>query len=170
MFNRIRLRFRDMRTVSKLIAGADKQASLLVEEKPGAEHFVLSALNLEDGTAKRAFERLGADSGKFQAAVEKQYSEALSHIGMDPPSLDIQPEPIETTKTFQESQASGQDLMKKLFALKQQDKQHPLLGAHVLCAVADMQHGVVSRAFRVMGIKPEQLIRFAREEIHGDLT
>ncbi|MCG7947574.1 MAG: Clp protease N-terminal domain-containing protein [Candidatus Thiodiazotropha taylori] len=140
------------------------------EEKPGAEHFVLSALNLEDGTAKRAFERLGADSGKFQAAVEKQYSEALSHIGMDPPSLDIQPEPIETTKTFQESQASGQDLMKKLFALKQQDKQHPLLGAHVLCAVADMQHGVVSRAFRVMGIKPEQLIRCAREEIHGDLT
>ncbi|MCG8038362.1 MAG: hypothetical protein JAZ19_15125, partial [Candidatus Thiodiazotropha taylori] len=83
-------------------------------------------------------------------------------------SLDIQPEPIETTKTFQESQASGQDLMKKLFALKQQDKQHPLLGAHVLCAVADMQHGVVSRAFKVMGIKPEQLIRFAREEIHGN--
>ncbi|MCG7926815.1 MAG: Clp protease N-terminal domain-containing protein [Candidatus Thiodiazotropha taylori] len=138
------------------------------EERPGAEHFVLSALNLEDGTAKRAFERLGADSGKFQAAIKKQYTEALSYIGIDQPSLDIQPEPIETTKTFQESQASGQDLMKKLFALKQQDKQHPLLGAHVLCAVADMHYGVVSRAFKVMGITPEHLIRSAREEIHGN--
>ncbi|MBW9270340.1 MAG: Clp protease N-terminal domain-containing protein [Candidatus Thiodiazotropha sp. (ex. Lucinisca nassula)] len=138
------------------------------EERPGAEHFVLSALNLEDGTARRTFERLGTDSGKFQAAVEKQYSEALSHIGIDPPSLDIRPEPLAISKTFQESQASGQDLMKKLFDLKQKDKQHPLLGAHVLCAVADMQHGVVSRAFKVMGIKPEQLIRSAREEIHGN--
>ncbi|MCG7984968.1 MAG: Clp protease N-terminal domain-containing protein [Candidatus Thiodiazotropha lotti] len=158
-----------MRTVSKLIAGADKQASLLGEERPGAEHFVLSALKLEDGTARRAFEKLGTNSGKFQAAVEQQYSEALSSIGIHQASLAIQPEPIEASNIFHESQASGQELMKKLFALKQKDKQYPLLGAHVLCAVADMEHGVVSRAFKIMGIKSEHLIRSANEEIHGNL-
>ena len=167
MFKRILLRFRDMRTVTTLIDGADKQASLLGEDKPGAEHFVLSALKLEDGTAKRTFERLGVDSIKFQHAVKQQYSEALDSIGIKHTTIDFEPDPIESTKLFQESQASGQDLMKKLFALKQQDKQHPLLGAHVLCVAANMEYGVTSRAFRVMEIDPKLLIKVAREEIGG---
>ncbi len=48
MFNRIRLRMADLRTVSKLISGADKEANLSGEEKAGAEHFVLSALKLPE--------------------------------------------------------------------------------------------------------------------------
>ena len=68
--------------IGKLIPGADEQANIMGEEKPSAEHFVLSALCLEDGTAKRAFNKLGIDSKKFQNAIKAQYDEALSSVGI----------------------------------------------------------------------------------------
>ncbi len=35
VFKRLRFRLQDMRTISKLISGADEQARLMGEEKPG---------------------------------------------------------------------------------------------------------------------------------------
>ncbi len=81
MFKRFRLRLRDMRTISKLISGADEQAHMMGEEKPGAEHYLLSALKLPDATAQRVFERMGTDPEKFKLAIKEQYSEALRNIG-----------------------------------------------------------------------------------------
>jgi ATP-dependent Clp protease ATP-binding subunit ClpA len=165
MFKRLLLRFRDMKTIGKLISGADEQASLMGEEKPGAEHFVLSALNLEDCTAKRVFDKLGIDSKQFQNAIKSQYSEALSSLGIHGLAAEIEPEPIKSEKIFSNSQPSGQDLMKSLYTLKKEDKERPLLGAHVIIVAAFIEYGVVPRVFKVLEVDRKLLAKTAREEI-----
>ena len=55
--------------------------------------------------------------------------------------------------------------MQSLYAMKQQDKGRPLLGAHVVSVAAAMEHGVVARTFRVMGVDRAQLIKAAKEEL-----
>jgi ATP-dependent Clp protease ATP-binding subunit ClpA len=165
MFKRLLLRFRDMKTIGKLIPGADEQANIMGEEKPGAEHFVLSALNLEDGTAKRAFDKFGIDSKKFQNAIKAQYDEALSSVGISRQATELEPEPIKSDKILHDSQPSGQDLMKSVYTLKKEDKDRPLQGAHVIIVAASIEHGVVPRAFKVLGIDRESLANAARDEL-----
>lgn len=164
MIKRLMLRIRDMKTISKLISGADEQAGLNGEEKPGAEHFVLSALSLEDGSAERVFEKIGTDANKFRDAINQQYSDALSSIGISSEATETTPEPVESNKAVHNSQPSGQELMKSLYAIKQIDKDRPLLGAHVIGVAAEMERGVVARAFKVMGIDRRQLAKLAKEE------
>lgn len=165
MFKRVLMRFRDIKTIGKLVPGADEQANLVGEEKPGAEHFVLSAINLEDGTARRAFDKFGIDSIKFRDAIKAQYEEALSAVGISQETIEIDPEPIESDKVFHDSQPSGQELMKSLYALKKEDKDRPLLGAHVILVAAAIEHGVVPRVFKVLGVERELLAKAAREEL-----
>ncbi len=164
MFKRIKLRFQDMKTISKLMTGADEHAHLGGKEEPGAEHFVLSALNLDDGSARRIFEKMDTDADQFKAAISQQYSDALTSIGIEG-EVEISSEPVKTDKMFHNSQPSGQALMKALYALKQKDKDRPLLGAHVLSVAAEMEYGVVARAFKVMGIDRKQLTPLIQQEL-----
>ncbi|MDW6002833.1 Clp protease N-terminal domain-containing protein [Vibrio mangrovi] len=165
MFKRLLLRFRDMKTIGKLIPGAEEQANIMGEEKPGAEHFVLSALNLEDGTAKRVFDKFGIDANKFKSAIKAQYDEALSSIGISGQATEITPEPIKSDKILLDSHPSGQDLMKSLYALKKEDNSRPLQSAHVIIVAASIKHGVVPRAFKVLGVDNESLAKAARDEL-----
>jgi len=152
MFKRIRFRFKDMKTISKLISGADEQAHINGEEEPGAEHYLLSALKLPEGSARRVFERVGADPEKFHEAIGKQYSDALASVGIDSTSMENTPEPLASERMVHKSKPSGQAVIKALYSLKQQDKDRPLLGAHVVGVVASMQHTVAARALRAMGL------------------
>ncbi len=165
MFKRVRLRLRDMKTISKLITGADKHANSFGEEKPGAEHFVLSALNLPDGSASRVFQKFGIDSDKFREAIKEQYRIALTSVGIDPQVVEIDPEPFQSEKIFKSSQPSGVELMKSLHALKEQDKDRPLSGAHVIAVVASQEFGVTARALKVLGVDRDDLSNALREEL-----
>lgn len=161
----MRLRLRDMRTINKLIPGADEEARLMGEEKPGAEHFVLSALSLPDGTAQRVFNSIGANSEQFKQAITQQYKDALTSMGIDSHVLENESEPLENGSTFPSSKPSGQSVMKKLYSLKQNDRDRPLLSAHVLLVVAGMEHGVAARALNTMGIDRDELFLQLQKEI-----
>lgn len=166
MFKRFRLRLKDMRTINKLISGADKEAHIMGEEESGAEHFLLSALNLPDATALRIFERIGADPEKLKAAIKKQYTEALSSIGIDGSRImEKEPEPVIPNRVLHNSKPSAQALMKELYALKKNDKDRPLLGAHVVKVVALMEHGVAARTLKAMGIEKEVILSAVKEEL-----
>jgi len=167
MFKRLKLRLQDMKTIKALITGADEQANLLGEEEPGAEHFLLSALNLPDGSAKRVFKRLDTDPSKFLGAIEKQYKIALDSIGVSPDTTAVKPEPIESGKLFPNSKPSGQEVMKSLYSLKKNDKDKPILGAHVVTVVANMKHGVAARALKAMGIERDSLAKAALDELNS---
>lgn len=135
------------------------------EEEPGAEHFLLSAFELPEGSARRVFQRIGADPDKFRDAIDKQYSDALHAVGIEAASLGGVPEPIKSEKVFHSSKPSGQAVMKALHALKKNDKDRPLLGAHVVAVVAGMEHGVAARALRAMGVNQESISRAVDEEL-----
>jgi len=167
MFKRIRLRIRDMMTISKLISGADEQAHISGETEPGAEHYLLSALKIPDGSARRVFERVNADPEKFNEAIGKQYSDALKSIGISSESIENNPDPADSERIFHNSKPSGQAVMKALYALKQKDKDKPLLGAHVIGVVASMEHGVAARALRVMGIDQADIAKAVKDELES---
>jgi len=168
MFDRIKLRFSDMGTIKALCLGAEKHAHKNGEEEPGAEHFLFSAMDLPDGTARRVFERIGADPETLRSAIAKQYSDALHSIGVDPTRLGAnneEPEPVTTNRIFYDSKPSGQAVMQGLVELRVQNKDIPLLGAHVVEVIASMEQGVAARSLRTMGIEQEALYAAAKEVI-----
>jgi len=172
MFKTIRQRFRDMGTIKALCFEAEKLANADGQKEPGAEHFVLSALALPDGTARKAFLRVNADPNNFRAAIARQYEEALNNVGVaiPPDAIVASEETSLPTGTIYKVQPSAQALMQTMiYEIKVKEQKEnsaaPLLGAHVLLAAATAQYGVTARAFRTMGIDPEKLAEAATAEI-----
>lgn len=173
MFNTLKQRFRDVSTINALCSGAEKLANVAGQNEPGAEHLVLSALELPDGTARKAFERIHADPDGFRAAITRQYEDALQNIGIAlPPDAAITDEatPVTAGKGLFKAQASFDTLMQTLARdimprEKKADSSARLLGAHVILAATAAEYGVAVRAFRAMGIDPTNLAVAAKEEI-----
>ena len=69
MLDRLKTRLHDMTTIATLCLKAEHYANERGLKEVGAEHFVLAALALPDGTARRVFERLGADPDGFADAI-----------------------------------------------------------------------------------------------------
>ena len=88
MFNRIKQRLNAMGAIEALCERAEQHALQDQQREPGAEHFLLSALDLPDGTARRTFERVGADPSGLAQAIARQYTDALCAVGLDPEIAD----------------------------------------------------------------------------------
>lgn len=170
MFERVRQRVRDAKTLGALCKGAERHARDDGQHEPGAEHFLLSALDLPDGSARRVFERLHVDASQLRGAIRRQYADALRHIGVDPgmfAQLDAAPLPPEPA-LFRAS-GSGQAVVQGLAQLRE-GQDGALLGAHVVAVVASMQHGVVARALRAMGVDAAALAAAAAEEAEASVS
>lgn len=161
MFNKLKRRLGDMATIKALCTAAERHANGAGQQQPGAEHFVLAALELPDGSAGAVFRRLQADPAAFRAAIEQQYAAALAGLGLAagwPPAA-----PVTAGAGVYQAGASGQALLQALAA---QDKAgQPLLGAHVLLAASAAQQGVTARTLQVMGLTPAALEQAARQEV-----
>jgi len=156
MFSQIKSRLNNMNTIKTLCLQAEQHALAGQQRAPGAEHFLLAALDLADDTARQAFERIGADPSILRQAIERQYGEALRSIGLD--SKVTEPDADEALPgklSLYDAAPSGKEVMQAL--AKNRHEHGPLLGAHVVAVVAGMQHGVASRALRVMGIDANAL-------------
>lgn len=167
MFQRIRQRFSDMRTIHALCTGAERHANAEGQHKPGAEHFVLAAIELPDRTARKAFARLQTDPDGYRGAIARQYEDALRALGIAVPEGAIRGTgvvPPQGTRLYR-AQPSADAVMQHLAAQRKTDPDGPLLGAHVLLAAASAQYGVAIRALLAMGVAPAELARAARAEI-----
>ena len=162
MFNGLKARFNDMATLRTLCDGAERLALLDQQTRPGAEHFLLAALDLKDGTARLAFEKAGADPAALRPAIDRQYDDALQSIGIRLTGTGAKRPPLPGNTGLYDAAPSGQALMQDLAASRRDHR--PLLGAHVVAIAAGMEHGVVARALRIMGISPDSL-KSAAEEI-----
>lgn len=155
---------KDMRTIKQLMSGAEDAALRAGESQPGAEHLLLSALELPDGAARRAFVSVGADPNEFGRAVADQHADALRALGIEPPGEESLT-PAETTKPtrWYRSNASMQTAFQQAGDMAREDGTW-LGGAHVVVAVASMEHGTAVRALRAMGVDPAQLAAAAAAE------
>ena len=73
---------REIRTIDRLLTGAEAQARRLGDDLPGAEHLLLSALELPDGTARATFARVGADADRLAEAIADRHAAALRAVGI----------------------------------------------------------------------------------------
>ena len=161
----IKTRLSDMRTIRTLLEGAEAEAGRAGESMPGAEHLLLAALDLPDGTARWAFERVGADPSALRQAIEEQHADALRAVGIDSDAgaegaVSVAPR---TTGVYRSS-GSAQSVFQAAGKLARESRSQ-LVGAHVVLAIADMEHGTTIRAVRSLGIDPEALAATAREEV-----
>ncbi len=165
MFKQLQTRIADMRTLAALCKGAERHANADGQTEPGAEHFVLAALELPDGSAEKAFQRVGSDPRRFRDAINQQYGEALTAIGMD--GVLPAPVPITPASGLYRAGASAHALVKQLSEWPRSSWRERLSGAHVLAVAATTSHGVAARAFRSMGVDGAALCVAARAEIEA---
>ena len=143
-----------MGTIKTLCEAAERIANGEHQAAPGAEHFVLAALELPDGSAPRVFARLGLTAQDFSEAVRQTHRAALEAVGVGAEQIrgserDVPPLP--RPKELYKATPSGEAVLKGLAALRKRGVSGPLTGVHVLEVVCAMQHGTSTRAFALLG-------------------
>lgn len=161
MFEAIKQRAADMRTIKTLCEQAERHANASGQHQPGAEHFILAALDLPDGTARQAFTLAGADPDRFREAISQQYGEALAYAGCAPAALDQLQDGVTPQAGLYQAGASGQALMQQLATFQKTHAKRALIGAHVLAVGAASEYGVTARALQRMGIEGGALVAAA---------
>ena len=167
MPKRRRSRLADIRTMKTLLPAAEAKAQAMGEQIPGAEHLVLAALDLEEGSARRAFERAGADPDGFAHAVAAQHAEALHSIGMDTDEEAIDahiPAPLQPPGPLRSS-VTAQQLFQEVVRRVRKERSQ-LYGAYIVEVAAQTEHGTTARAIRQMGVQLHRLAKAARTEIN----
>ncbi|QCI68238.1 Clp protease N-terminal domain-containing protein [Phreatobacter stygius] len=148
MLAAIKSRLEAAKTLRQVLEAAERYALEDQQREPAAEHFLLAAIDLPDGTARHVFADVGADAGHFREAVVAQQVAALRSAGLT--GTAAAPEPLRRRDGLYRASASGIEVMKTLAAHR--SRHQPLRGAHVVAAVASLDHGVAAWALRSMGI------------------
>lgn len=153
--------FQGMKSVKTLIASAEDRANALGDSSVGAEHLLLAALDAPDGSARRAFARAGADPDAFSVAVEACHDPALRRLGLEP----VQPELLgAVSRGPQRLSESAAHVLRSATTNSRADRARTL-GAGVVAAVAELEHGTAARALHVLHIDRAALAAAAQAEI-----
>ncbi|GGY11352.1 peptidase [Massilia dura] len=163
MLQRLKQRIADMRTIKNLCESAERHANAMGEGEPGPEHFLLAALDLPDGLARRAFARAGADPSRLQGGITAAHGTALAAAGIDPGLL-AGDAPVPPGSGVYRAKGSMEAVMRAL-AEWPRAAGEPLTGAHVAAMVASGSHGTAARALTLLGIDGPALAAAARAEI-----
>ncbi len=155
----------DIRTMNKLFSAAEKEALQVGESEPGDEHLILAAFELPDGSAERAFKRVGVYPKAFRDAISNQHDDALRAMGIRPDRVAPNeiPEAPKQNKPMK-FKGSSQNVFKKVVKMVRKEKT-PLYGAHIVFMAAQAEHGTTARALAALGISRDALEKAAREEL-----
>lgn len=158
----------DIGTINKLLTRAEDEAHMAGDSVPGAEHLLLSALALPDGTARRAFERVGADPEQLRGAIGATHANALRDIGIVT-GEDTSTVPgggnLAPAAGVLRTSASAQQAFQAAVKLSKATSPSRLLGAHVVVAVCQMEHGTAARTLATLGIDRASLGAAASEQL-----
>jgi ATP-dependent Clp protease ATP-binding subunit ClpA len=165
----IKSKIQDMKTISKLCLGAEKYANEYGEEKPGAEHFMLASLDLQDGSARRVFERLEINPDAINQAIKDQHSNALASIGIVDETIKLDVKSAVTLKPnmkLYDTKPSGKTVMQKIYQ-NNKARNTRLIGAHVIEVILSMEYGIAVRALQTMGIDLVALKKTVKAECNN---
>ncbi|MEH1016432.1 Clp protease N-terminal domain-containing protein [Micromonospora sp. CPCC 206060] len=155
---------RDIRTIKTLLTNAETEATNGGDDLPGPEHLLLSTIGLPDGTARRAFQRLGIEPDHLRTAINDVHQEALARIGvtahghLEPATPNAPTGPHRMT-------APAQQAFHSAVALSKTTRPALLRGGHIVIAVCEQEHGTVTRAIKALGIDRAALTAAAHEEL-----
>jgi len=75
---------RDMRTIGRLLTDAGQIARRMGDERPSAEHLLISAIGLPDGSAATVFATFDLDGTRLETAVRAEHAAGLVAAGIAP--------------------------------------------------------------------------------------
>lgn len=160
----------DMRTIKQLLTDAERTAREMGQAEPGAEHLLLSAIALPDGSAGRALNSLGVDAERLRAALRDEQADALVAAGMPRERAEAlaEPEPLSpgAAPIVYAAGPSAREVFQEAGRLARGSKQR-LAGAHVVAAIAVLERGTMPRVLARLGVDREQLTRAARAELEA---
>jgi ATP-dependent Clp protease ATP-binding subunit ClpA len=158
----------DMRTIKQLLTDAERIAREMGEEEPAAEHLLLSAIGLPDGSAGRALESQGVDADAIRAALRDDQADALVAAGLSREVAEAaaEPAPLGTAGAplLYAAGPSAREVFQVAGRLARASKQR-LAGAHVVVAAAELERGTVPRVLDRLGIDRRQLAEAAMAEL-----
>ena len=158
----------DMRTIKQLLTDAERIAREMGEEEPGAEHLLLSAIGLPDGTAARALGGLGVDADRIHAALRAEQADALVAAGVARETAEALAEPAPLgpggAPLLYGAGPSAREVFQEAGRIARSSKQR-LAGAHVVAAVARLERGTLPRVLDRLGVDRERLADAARAEL-----
>ncbi len=158
----------DMRTIKQLLTDAERIAREVGEEEPGAEHLLLAAIGLPDGTAARALGKVGVDADRIRAALREEQADALVSVGVPRETAEAMavPAPLGPAGAplLYGAGPSAREAFGEAATMARSAKQR-LAGAHVVAAVAGIERGTMARVFELIGVDRQRLADAAREEI-----
>lgn len=153
---------RDIRTMAELFAAEEREAA---GEVAGAEHLLLAALDLEEGSARSSLAALNLTPTDLRTALESTHAEALASVGI---VTRTEFEPEETAPPSRKrpypTTATSQACFRRAVALAK-DQRDPLRGAHIVLAVSELQHGTAARLLTRLGIDRSRLQQAARDAL-----
>jgi ATP-dependent Clp protease ATP-binding subunit ClpA len=158
----------DMRTIKRLLTDAERIARDMGEEEPGAEHLLLSAIGLPDGTAGRALATFGVDAAAIRAALRDERADALVSAGLPRATVEAMPEPSPLAAAgaprLYGAAPSAREVFQEAGSLARSAKQR-LAGAHVVVAVAGLEKGTLPRVLDRLGVDRQRLADAANAEL-----
>lgn len=157
----------DIRFMQALFPAAEAEAAAMGEREPGAEHLILVSLDFEEGSARRVFERIGANPDQFRAAIIAQHEEALRSVDIDEADAGIDdrlPGPPDRPAPVYRSAPSAREVFPEVVKLVKRDKSR-LSGAYLLLVASQMEYGSTARALASMGVDRGDLAAAAQAEI-----
>lgn len=158
----------DMRTIKRLLTDAERIARELGEEEPAAEHLLLSAIGLPDGSAARALGRVGIDADRLRAALREEQADALVSAGVPRATAEAMTEPVPLgdggAPLLYGAGPSAREVFAEAGRLARSSKQR-LAGAHVVAAAAELERGTLPRVFERLGVDRRSLADAARAEL-----
>ena len=158
----------DMRTIKQLLTDAERIAREMGEEEPAAEHLLLSAMGLPDGSAARALDRLGIDAERIRAALRQEHADALVTAGVSRATAEAMADPVPLgpagAPLVYGAGPSARDVFQEAGKLARSSRQR-LAGAHVVVAVANLERGTMPRVLDRLGVDRVQLADAARAEL-----
>lgn len=158
----------DMRTIKQLLTDAERIAREMGEEEPAAEHLLLAAMVLPDGSAERALGKMGVDAERLRAALVEEQADALVSVGVPRETADrfAAPEPLGPggAPILYGARPSAREAFRSAGDLARSAKQR-LAGAHVVAAVATIERGTVARVLERLGVDRGRLADAAAEEL-----
>ncbi len=165
MIQKFRARQRDMKALSTLISTSLERAQRDGASYAGAQHLILSSLEMSDGTTERVFGELQMTGALFAAAVATQEAQALLDLGVAPELAESAPPEGAGTGKYGKADATFEAALEHIHDVHNEHADYrPLVGAHVLAGAASIDRGVTARALREMGIDRAVLIAAARRE------
>jgi ATP-dependent Clp protease ATP-binding subunit ClpA len=155
----------DLRFTRAVFTAAEALAA--GEREPGAEHLVIACLDFQEGSARRVFERLGADPESFKTAVADQHAAAMRAIRPDIDDVETGARPLTAPPQFRRVMRmtpSAREVFPEVVRIAKQEKAQ-LSGAYVLMVAAQSERSITAEALATMGLDPVAVVAAARDEI-----